>query len=287
MYVRTVDFTANNACDEFTKSIHETGFAVIKNHPISQDLIDQVLDEWQAFFKDDKKHSYLPEPGKQDGYFPYKIENAKGSEYSNLMEYFHYFQQCGLPEGMSEVTKKLFTQMQNVALTLVDWLDEMTPKETSKNFEMPIREMVKDSPNSLMRIIHYPPLDGSETPGEIRAGEHEDIDLITLICGATTEGLQAKDNEGNWHAVRASADMIVVNAGDMLQELSQGYYRSTTHRVINPEGAVNNKPRYSMPFFFHPWPEVKLSENVIVKDFLKKRLVETGVFDESQDLKVS
>jgi isopenicillin N synthase-like dioxygenase len=111
-----------------------------------------------------------------------------------------------------------------------------------------------DSGNSILRPIHYPPIEADDIPNE-RAGAHEDINLITLLVGASAAGLEVRSRKGEWVPFTADADTIVVNIGDMLQRLTNHVYPSTTHRVVNPPGADARKPRYSVPFFLHPNPD--------------------------------
>ena len=129
--------------------------------------------------------------------------------------------------------------------------------------------------NTILRIIHYPPLMGKENPSASRAGAHEDINLITLLVAGSESGLQVLSNDGDWVDVSTSPEYIVVNIGDMLQECSDGYYPSTTHRVINP--SIQNTSRYSMPFFVHARDEVQLSEKYTAKLYLEERLREIGL----------
>jgi isopenicillin N synthase-like dioxygenase len=108
--------------------------------------------------------------------------------------------------------------------------------------------------NSILRPIHYPPITTPDVPN-VRAGAHEDINLITLLVGASAQGLEVKSRKGEWVPFTADADTIVVNIGDMLQRLTNHVYPSTTHRVVNPPGEEARKPRYSVPFFLHPNPD--------------------------------
>jgi isopenicillin N synthase-like dioxygenase len=108
--------------------------------------------------------------------------------------------------------------------------------------------------NSILRPIHYPPITSPDIPN-VRAGAHEDINLITLLVGASAQGLEVKSRKGEWVPFTADADTIVVNIGDMLQRLTNHVYPSTTHRVVNPPGEQSRKPRYSVPFFLHPNPD--------------------------------
>ncbi len=128
-----------------------------------------------------------------------------------------------------------------------------------------------------MRILHYPPLEGDEELGAIRAGAHEDINLLTVLPAANEPGLQVKTKEGDWLDVPCDFGNLIINIGDMLQEASGGYYPSTTHRVINPEGADKTKSRISLPLFLHPKPEVVLSERHTANSYLMERLRELGV----------
>jgi isopenicillin N synthase-like dioxygenase len=137
--------------------------------------------------------------------------------------------------------------------------------------------MVTNSEQTLLRILHYPPLDGSEEPDAIRAAAHEDINLLTILPAANEPGLQVKAMDGSWLDVPCDFGNLIVNIGDMLQEASGGYFPSTTHRVINPKGADQTKSRISLPLFLHPNPEVVLSERYTAKSYLQERLKELGV----------
>ena len=142
---------------------------------------------------------------------------------------------------------------------------------------MPLRRMVEGSPQTLFRILHYPPLAGDEEAGAVRAAAHEDINLITLLVAATAPGLQVQDAGGRWLDVPADPGSVVVNSGDMLAMASGGHYRSTTHRVVNPAGEESRRSRLSMPLFLHPWPEVRLSATHTAREYLDERLREIGL----------
>ena len=142
---------------------------------------------------------------------------------------------------------------------------------------MPLPEMILDSKTHLLRIIHYPPLDGTEKAGAIRGGAHEDINLITLLVAGTEPGLQVQDIDGNWHNVSCDPGSLAINSGDMLQEISRKYFPSTTHRVINPDNNIENKSRYSMPLFLHPRDDVILSNRYTARQYLDERLKEIGL----------
>ena len=145
-----------------------------------------------------------------------------------------------------------------MAIMLLCEINQYSPLNIQNLFSMPLNNMIQKSNQNLLRIIHYPPLLGEENPQAIRAAAHEDINLITLLVAGSEPGLQVMGSDGKWANVSTSPEYIVINVGDMLKECSNGYYPSTTHRVINPKH--NNLSRYSMPFFVHARDEVQLSE---------------------------
>ena len=140
---------------------------------------------------------------------------------------------------------------------------------------MPLDHMIDRSEQNLLRVIHYPPITGSEDSKALRAEAHEDINLITLLVAGSQPGLQVLKKDGSWMDVPTSPEYIVVNIGDMLQECSNGYYPSTTHRVIKPQDT--SVSRYSMPFFVHARDEVILSDKHTAKSYLEERLKEIGL----------
>ncbi len=279
MHVLTADYRAKNAPEIFVESLHKTGFAVITHHPIPATMIDDVYNEWRGFFASDVKNQYLYNQvtGSQDGYFPFKSENAKDYSAKDLKEFYMYYPWGKFPNTLSNKTRDLYNQLNELAGNLLQWVEDLTPPHIRQYFSMTLPEMIKNSPRTVLRIINYPPLTGDEKSEEVRAAAHEDIDLLTLLPAATATGLQVKDKQNRWHDVHADHGTIVVNAGDMLQMCSQHYYQSTTHRVINPEGFTANEQRLSMPLFLHPHDEVKLSETHTAKSYLQERLREIGL----------
>ena len=141
---------------------------------------------------------------------------------------------------------------------------------------MSLSDMIKNSDQNLLRIIHYPPMNDNNPKGAIRASEHEDINLITVLCTGSQPGLQALDLHGEWHDIACDINSIVVNSGDMLNVCSSGYYPSTTHRVINPIDS-NNISRMSTPLFLHPNDKVQLSTKYTAGSYLLERLKELGL----------
>lgn len=280
MQVLTVDYRDANAPALFTKSLRETGFAVVKNHPIDFALVQKVYGEWQDFFTSDEKFNYLFDKEKQDGYFPETIaEVAKGNTVKDIKEFYSFYPWGRHPTTISAASMQLYGELSTLAASLLDWIEAHTPTEINTQFAMPLSEMIKESPRTMLRVLRYPALTGNEEPGAIRAAAHEDIDLLTLLVAGTEPGLQVKDAQENWHDVACDPGTIVVNAGDMLQMCSQGYYRSTTHRVLNPVGEAAKKPRMSMPLFLHPRDEVSLSDQHTARSYLLERLKELGVLD--------
>jgi isopenicillin N synthase-like dioxygenase len=278
MYVLTVDYRQPQASEMFTRSLIDTGFAVLTNHPIDFELVSTVYREWETFFASADKYNYLFNKDTQDGYFPFEVsEKAKGHEIKDLKEFFHFYAWGRYPATLSERTRELYQQMSDLAAILLQWVESYTPEKIRAQLSMPLSAMIKNSPQTTLRILHYPPLRGDEQAGAVRAAAHEDINLLTLLPAATTSGLQVQDLQGNWHDVACNPDTIIVNAGDMLQMCTQGYYRSTTHRVINPVGEAAKQSRLSMPLFLHPHPQVRLSATHTQKSYLQERLRELGL----------
>ncbi len=277
MEVLKVDYTAKNAAELFTHSLKETGFGVLTHHPINQKLIDEVYEEWVEFFASNYKNNYLFKRETQDGFFPMHVsETAKGYSTKDIKEYFHYYPWGQYPKELSDKTKMLYQELSKLAATLLQWIQDYSPAEINQKLSMPLSKMIKNSHLTLLRILHYPPLTGAEPEGAVRAAAHGDINLLTVLVGATTAGLQVQDIHGNWHDVPCDKNSLAINIGDMLEMCTEGAYRSTTHRVINPIGS-ENVSRLSMPLFLHPQPEVVLSEKHTSGSFLQERLRELGV----------
>ncbi len=278
MHVLNVDYHLSNAPELFCHSLKNTGFAVLSNHPISIQLIEQVYQQWKDFFNSDTKFNYRPIKSAQDGYFPFRTENAKNSTYSDLKEFYHFYPHGQQPPEMRELSLKLYHELNHMAAILLQWIENYLPVEVSSQLSMPLRDMSTHSVNTLLRILHYPPLDTQTEAGAVRAAAHEDINLITLLPAATAPGLEVLDMHDHWHAVSCNPGNIVVNVGDMLQRCTQNYYRSTTHRVVNPCDTLENNSRYSMPLFLHPRPDVLLTKDCTAQEYLNERLKEIGIF---------
>jgi len=273
----TTDYNDSSFNKKFVKSLHHTGFAVIKNHPISSTLINKVYSDWDLFFKSNEKHGYIFDYEKQDGYFPFRSENAYNKEEKDLKEFFHIYPSWGrYPDFMSKESLILFKELSNLGNELLSSIEKFSPNEIKKKYSQPLNKMALNSPQNLMRVIHYPPIRTSDDPNAIRAGAHTDINLITVLVSGSQPGLQVKNKEGKWVNIESKKGEIVINNGDMLQEASSGYFPSTIHRVINPK-KINNSSRYSIPLFLHPRPEVILSERYTADSYLLERLKEIGL----------
>ncbi|MBI65570.1 MAG: 2OG-Fe(II) oxygenase [Candidatus Marinimicrobia bacterium] len=260
---------------DFTSSLHETGFAIVDNHPISQDLIDKVYNDWKFFFNDNRKNDYLFDYEKQDGYFPFKSESAKGKDEKDLKEFFHIYPLWGrYPKFINNDTLILYEELIKLGKQLLKHIDKYCPEEIRIKFSEPLHKMSDSSDQNLMRVIHYPPLSQNINYNSVRAAAHTDINLITVLVSGSQPGLQVKDKEGNWIDVKSKKGQMVINIGDMLQECSDGYYPSTVHQVIN---TTNNTSRFSIPLFLHPRPDVVLSKKYTADSYLFERLKELGL----------
>tara|TARA_B100001996_G_scaffold284333_1_gene224647 strand:- start:304 stop:1134 length:831 start_codon:yes stop_codon:yes gene_type:complete len=260
---------------DFTSSLHETGFAIVDNHPISQDLIDKVYNDWNFFFNDNRKNDYLFDYEKQDGYFPFKSESAKGKDEKDLKEFFHIYPLWGrYPKFINNDTLILYEELIKLGKQLLKYIDKHCPEEIRIKFSEPLHKMSDSSDQNLMRVIHYPPLSQNINYNSVRAAAHTDINLITVLVSGSQPGLQVKDKEGNWINVKSKKGQMVINIGDMLQECSDGYYPSTVHQVIN---TTNNTSRFSIPLFLHPRRDVVLSKKYTADSYLFERLKELGL----------
>ena len=247
------------------------GFAAISGHGVNPSVIEDMYAEAEAFFalpNEAKLQHEHPEHNRQRGYVRFGTEHAKDSKAADLKEFWQVGQ-THIPEGAdmdnyppnADVTERpalapradaLYKSLEDVgrqmlrAIALHLELDEAY-------FEQYVH-----GGNSILRLIHYPPIT-SEPDTSVRAGQHEDINLITLLVGASADGLEVMDKEGAWTAVKALPEHLVVNVGDMLQRLTNHELKSTTHRVVNPPQELWGQPRFSMPFFCHPIPSMSLA----------------------------
>ena len=252
--------------DKLGRSFEEYGFAVIADHGIPPELIARAEEKAKAFFAlpEETKRKYALGQGGARGYTPFGIETAKGHKAHDLKEFWHVGRE--LPEGhrfhevmADNVWPDEVPDFRETFLELYDTFDGTGIKILSAiarylgvdgNY---FADTVRDG-NSVMRLLHYPPQ--KEPTGEhIRAGAHEDINTITLLLGADEAGLELLTRDGRWIPVSPKAGELVINIGDMLQRLTNGKLRSTSHRVVNPAPDRASHARYSMPFFLHFRPD--------------------------------
>jgi len=249
--------------EKLGRSFEEYGFAIVADHGIPDELIHRAEEKAKAFFAlpEETKRKYLIEgSGGARGYTPFGIETAKGAQAHDLKEFWHVGRD--LPEGhkfrdhmpdnlwpsevpgFKETFQEIFATFDRTGLKILKAIARYL-KIDENYFEDAVHEG-----NSVLRALHYPPQ--TEPTGEhIRAGAHEDINAITLLLGAEEAGLELKTRDGRWIPVSPKPGELVINIGDMLQRLTNGRLRSTSHRVVNPTPERASKARYSMPFFLH------------------------------------
>ncbi len=260
----------NKFVKDLGKAYEEIGFAAIENHGISQELIDKFYDQVELFFAmpvAQKEKYEIPEYAGQRGYTAFGREKAKQSEVADLKEFWQVGQYVEgeimskedypdnievreLPE-FNALGKELYKSFENTGRHLLRAIALYLQLEENY-FDAKIH-----NGNSILRAIHYPPIT-KEPNSAIRSEQHEDINLITLLVGASADGLQVLDRDNVWHYATAAPGQIVVNVGDMLQRLCNNVLRSTTHRVVNPPRELWHTRRYSIPFFLHPRSEMRL-----------------------------
>lgn len=278
MNVRVVDYRAADAAAQFTRSLHETGFGVLVNHPVQQSLVEKIYADWLDFFDSPAKHDFAFDPQRQDGYFSTAIsETAKGATHKDIKEYFHCYPWGRVPATLAEDVQRYYASTNALARELLGWVEQYTPADIAGHYSEPLSGMIADSQQTLLRVLRYPPLTGQEPAGSLRAAAHGDINLLTILPAANEPGLQVQDKQGSWVDVPCDFGMLIINIGDMLQEASRGYYPSTQHRVVNPQGEGARKSRVSLPLFLHPRPEVVLSARHTAGSYLDERLRELGV----------
>lgn len=257
--------------NELGKAYEEVGFVAVKNHGIPDNLIGDLYKYVQQFFAlpAETKYKYeIKELAGQRGYTSFGREHAKGSYAPDLKEFFQYGQTV---EDVDPIKKEY---PDNIT---INEISEFTPTlfKAYRQFEKAGRALLQAialylgldenyfdefvyNGNSILRAIHYPPIQG-EPKSAIRAEQHEDINLITLLVGASADGLQILTKQADWVPVTSLPEQIVVNVGDMLQRLTNNKLRSTTHRVANPPRELWGTSRYSIPFFLHPKSNMNLA----------------------------
>jgi len=306
------DFTGNDPekKKKFVAALGEAynniGFVAIRNHYLSDELSAQLYDAIKKFFalQDQVKQKYeIPGLAGQRGYIGKGKEHAKGRNTGDLKEFYHVGQTVVGDDPIKKeypdnVWPNELPEFKTIALEVYKQL-ERTGVQMLRAIALYLNlpenyfdDKVKHG-NSILRPIHYFPIeDPDSVPADaVRAAEHGDINLITLLMGASADGLQVLRRDGKWIPITALPEQLVVNVGDMLERLTNKKLKSTIHRVVNPPRHLMNKPRYSIPFFMHPRSEMnltslsscvdaqhpKLWDDITAGDFLNQRLKEIGL----------
>ena len=285
------------------KAFHEVGFVAVVNHGIPKSLVDNFYTASKAFFalpEQVKKQYEIAGLAGQRGYTSFGKEHAKQSQVADLKEFFQIGQE--VPNGhplkpqypdnvqvaeapaMPELGRQLYQAFEKVGGQLLEAIAHHL------NLDDNYFQQYIHHGNSILRSIHYPPIT-QEPASAIRAEQHEDINLITLLVGASAGGLQLLNSNNEWMPILPEADEIVINVGDMLQRLTNNYLKSTTHRVVNPPREDWHLPRLSIPFFLHPVSDMRLDclpacvtadnprhyEPITAGEYLDERLREIGL----------
>ncbi|GGW96542.1 isopenicillin N synthase-like dioxygenase [Salegentibacter mishustinae] len=289
--------------DEIGKAYEEIGFVALKNHFLDNDLEENLYKEVKTFFDlplEVKKKYEIEGLAGQRGYISFGKEHAKGKKEGDLKEFWHFGQEPAAdanlteeyPENVQVAELKNFNKVGIEAYRMLEKTGIYVLRALALyiGLEEHYFDHWASNGNSILRPIHYPPIT-EEPKGAVRAGAHGDINLITLLMGASTGGLQVLRKDGEWIDAVPQEDELVINVGDMLERHTNNKLRSTIHRVINPPKDQWDKPRYSIPFFMHPRSEMRLDcleecideenpkqyEDITAGDFLHQRLVEIGL----------
>ncbi|PTX43076.1 isopenicillin N synthase-like dioxygenase [Christiangramia gaetbulicola] len=289
--------------NEIGKAYEEIGFVALKNHFLSDQLVDDLYKEVKSFFDlplETKQKYEIEGLAGQRGYISFGKEHAKGKKEGDLKEFWHFGQE---PSEDADLTEEYPENVQVEELKDFNHTGMEAYRMLEKTGIYVLRALAlyiglnefyfdhwASNGNSILRPIHYPPIK-EEPKGAVRAGAHGDINLITLLMGASTGGLQVLRKDGEWIDAIPQEDELVINVGDMLERHTNNKLRSTIHRVINPPKEEWDKPRYSIPFFMHPRSEMRLDcleecidedhpkqyEDITAGEFLNQRLIEIGL----------
>ncbi len=256
MKIYNVDYQNERDRLNFSKSLNDSGFVFLYNHGITIDLINDVYDAWKKFFHSDHKFQYPNNNIKPEGYYHYWLESPQLRTMGTPMESFYFYpwvEFLSCDTYLQDITLSFYYKLQVLIFDLLQWLVETSPLSIASSIEYLISKIRL---NFNLRIIHSPP--AVKLPGmredevhiaEFRNIQHEDIDILTLLPNATEPGLQLLNKDQVWQDVICDDGSLIINAGDSLQLISNGYYKSTTHRVRNPISSRAHYPRYSMAFF--------------------------------------
>ena len=253
---------------EVFEGLKDCGFVVLRDHGISAALLQQAYELMQQFFALplETKLKYDSGLGGARGFTAFGRENAAGNPVADLKEFWHIGQELDAaspyreiyPEniwpqeipGFRECFWTLYTQLETTGKQVLGAVGDAMG--LAPDF---FANMVKDG-NSVYRLLHYPAVKGMDTGRAMRAAPHADINLLTLLVGATDSGLELLDRNGEWMPVESEPDDIVLDTGDMMSRLTNDVLPATLHRVVNPRRS--DVSRYSMPFFLHPHSRASL-----------------------------
>ena len=285
---------------ELGSAFNNIGFVAIRNHGLTGELTDNLYSAVTEFFSgaDDLKRKYEhPELNGQRGYVGKNKETAKGFKVADLKEFYHVGQpepDGDMPENVFPDEYPLFKDRTVTAYQILENAGKTLLRAIALYLELPedyFEDKVRNG-DSILRAIHYFPLDPAKVPaGAVRAAAHGDINLITLLMGASADGLEVLRRDGAWIPITALPDQVVVNVGDMLDRLTNHKLKSTIHRVVNPPREKMNTSRYSIPFFMHPRGSMNLTSldscidtehpkiytDMTAGEFLDERLRELGL----------
>ncbi|MBW4582756.1 MAG: isopenicillin N synthase family oxygenase [Tildeniella nuda ZEHNDER 1965/U140] len=284
------------------KALEDIGFFAVTHHGVDLTLIQSAYEVAEAFFtlpEAVKRRYEEPTLNGQRGFTAFGREHAKDHPVSDLKEFWHVGRELS-PEqtlaapylpNVSPVEVPAFATVMNQLYAQLDACATELLRACALYLGEPenlLSDMTHDS-DTILRVLHYPPIAPDAHPASLRAAAHEDINLLTLLCEATDDGLELLQRDGTWRSIRALPGQIIVDSGDMLQQLTNGLLKSTTHRVINP--ADSRARRFSIPFFVHPRAEVDLTPllnciarseaqkfpSITAGEYLQQRLREIGL----------
>ena len=271
-----ISYTATGFDAAFMATLHEYGFAAVVDHPLDDDRVARIYDEWLAFFSSGEAAGFRLDPAKQDGYFSLEeAEHAKGFVERDFKEYFQFYPWGRCPESLQADLASHFDAAVELGAELLSCIARGLPEAVTAKLTEPLGDMIQGSEQSMLRVLHYPPMTVGQSV--LRAAPHEDINLLTLMPAADGPGLELRLRSGEWISVPHSPGQLIVNIGDMLQEATGDYLPSTSHRVATPDTEQPATSRMSLPLFLHPRPDVVLSSRYTARQYLMQRLNELGV----------
>ena len=271
-----ISYTAPGFDAAFMASLHEYGFAAVVDHPLDDDRVARIYGEWLAFFASGEAVGFQMDPQKQDGFFSLQqAEHAKGFVERDFKEYFQFYPWGRCPESLQADLASHFDAAVELGAELLSCIARSLPRAVTAELTEPLQDMIQESEQSMLRVLHYPPVPVGQSV--LRAAPHEDINLLTLLPAADGPGLELQLRSGEWISVPHSPGQLIVNIGDMLQEATGGYLPSTSHRVATPDKEQPAVSRMSLPLFLHPRPNVVLSSRYTASQYLMQRLDELGV----------